>query len=248
MGQDNTRGRIIKSWLSGQPVDFPAPVAPKEFAVSQHPSEQVSGATAQCERLSEVVGNVYGLTYCDANGEESRRRIGISHVDYAGDTFYVGAFCFERQAYRTFRVDRMMELINLRTGEVHDSAMKWCRGLIATGSAEEMMRICIHDLNILGLVARCDGHLHEQEVAFMVEHVLDVLGYPSNANVEAMSKVADAIYPDEKRLEKSLWAVRRASTEAKRRLLSSARRIIDADKVLADAEFDVALEIERALS
>ena len=248
MGQDSSRGRIIKSWLSGQPVDFPAPIAPKGFAVSQNPSEQPEASIASGERLSDVVGNVYGLIYCDANGDESRRRIKISHVDYVGDTFYVGAYCFERQAYRTFRVDRMMELVNMRTGEIHDSAMDWCRGLIATGSAEEMMRMCIHDLNILGLLARCDGHLHEQEVAFMVEHVLDVLGYPPKANVEAMSKVADAIYPDENRLEKSLLIARRASAESKRRLLKSARRIVDADEILAEAEFDVARQIEQALA
>lgn len=248
MGQDSSRGRIIKSWLSGQPVELPAPVAPKGFTVSQSPSELHQETIPSSERLSDVVGNVYGLTYCDANGDESRRRIKISHVDYVGDTFYVGAYCFERQAYRTFRVDRMMELVNLRTGEIHDSAIEWCRGLIATGNAEEMMRICIHDLHILGLLARCDGHLHEQEVAFMVEHVLDVLGYPPKANVKAMSKVADAIYPDEDRLQKSLLIARRASAESKRRLLNSARRIVDADEVLAEAEFDVARQIEQALA
>lgn len=248
MGQDSSRGRIIKSWLSGKPVDFPAPVAPKGFAVSQNPSGLHQESIPSGERLSDVVGNVYGLTYSDANGDESRRRIKISHVDYVGDTFYVGAYCFERQAYRTFRIDRMMELVNMRTGEVHDSAMDWCRGLIATGSAEEMMRMCIHDLNILGLLARCDGHLHEQEIAFMVEHVLDVLGYPPKANAKAMSKVADAIYPDENRLEKSLLIARRASADSKRRLLNSARRIVDADEVLAEAEFDVARQIELAFS
>ena len=149
MEQDNQRSRTIKSWLAGQPVDIPAPAPPHGFTINREPAEQAEVIVPSCERLGEVVGNVYGLTYCNTNGKEDGASIRISHVDYLGDAFYVGAYCFERQAYRTFRVDRMMELINLRTGEVHDSAMHWCRGLVAAGSAEEMMRVCIHDLNIL---------------------------------------------------------------------------------------------------
>jgi hypothetical protein len=217
--------------------------------VSPEPAEPaLVAAPARAERLSDVIGTTYGLLYRDVSGTETRRRIKVSHIDYNGDVFYIGAYCFERGAYRTFRADRMMELVNLRTGEIHERAPDWCRGLIVRGGPQEMMRACSGDLEILGLVARCDGHLHEQEVAFMVEHVLDVLEYPAKANAAKMAKIADAIYPDERRLEAALRMARRQSSNSKRRLLKSVRRIIDADEILAEAEFDVGLEIERALS
>lgn len=230
-------------------MNLPAPDAPTGFLADSEPTDHsLESAPAIAERLNEVVGTIYGLTYCDVNGIESRRRIRVSHIDYNGQNFYVGAYCFERKAYRLFRADRIIELVSLRTGEIHDSAMNWCRELVMNGGPEAMMRSCIHDLDILGLVARCDGHLHEQEVAFMVEHVLDALDYPQNADPTRMAKIADAIYPEETRLKGALRIARTYSPEAKRRLLKSVRHIVDADEVLASQEFDIASELQRTLA
>jgi len=59
------------------------------------------------------------MEYTDASGNRSRRRITTRHVDDRGATRYLVAVCHERNALRTFRLDRIDCFISA-DGEVED--------------------------------------------------------------------------------------------------------------------------------
>lgn len=62
------------------------------------------------------LGLALGIEYVDAAGVRTRRRVTI----IAADTEYLKAFCHERRAFRTFRIDRVTGQFAARTGECID--------------------------------------------------------------------------------------------------------------------------------
>ncbi len=56
---------------------------------------------------------VLEITYVDAKGRETARRITPLRVQAANDYVYVVAFCHLRQAERSFRLDRIVAISSL---------------------------------------------------------------------------------------------------------------------------------------
>lgn len=60
----------------------------------------------------------YLMTYRDASGEISEREIRPKRVERRGDHLYLVSYCLKARAPRTFRVDRILLLIDSDTGEI----------------------------------------------------------------------------------------------------------------------------------
>lgn len=56
------------------------------------------------------------LTYEDADGATTTRDVLVHRYDFDGDGYIVG-HCSLRQAERTFRIDRVRQMVDLDTGE-----------------------------------------------------------------------------------------------------------------------------------
>jgi predicted DNA-binding transcriptional regulator YafY len=60
------------------------------------------------------VGSSYFIEYADAAGNKTERIVKVSRVDSA----YLQGFCKMRRGGRTFRIDRIISLADLSTGEI----------------------------------------------------------------------------------------------------------------------------------
>lgn len=67
----------------------------------------------------DAAGSTFAIDYLDSTGTLSRRRITMREIYTNGDRTYVQAFCHERRAARSFRFDRIIEVIDI-DGECHD--------------------------------------------------------------------------------------------------------------------------------
>ena len=67
----------------------------------------------------DAAGSTFAIDYLDSKGALSRRRITVREIYTNGDRTYVQAFCHERGAARSFRFDRIAEVIDI-DGECHD--------------------------------------------------------------------------------------------------------------------------------
>jgi tellurite resistance protein len=76
------------------------------------------------------------IEYCDTSGVFTRRRVTMRNVIDRGDQRYLQAFCHERNAMRTFRLDRITCLIS-QDGEVED-AEAFFDEVLATAEVEEL--------------------------------------------------------------------------------------------------------------
>jgi len=79
------------------------------------------------------------IEYTDAQGRFSRRRITMRHVDDTGGTQFLYAFCHERNAMRSFRLDRISCLIS-QDGEVEEAAPWFAHILSISDSARIALR------------------------------------------------------------------------------------------------------------
>lgn len=121
-------------------------------------------------RLETISGFSCIIRYSDARGRVSERRISCQRLDAAENGRFLRAFCHERGSLRMFRVDRIIEVVDLHTGEAggpeffdrfeightHNGKLMW--GLSPVRRSEVLAA-----LNALAFIARCDGRFHPAE-------------------------------------------------------------------------------------
>jgi hypothetical protein len=155
--------------------------------------------------FGEALGeDVYGITlmieYVAADSTVSRRRIMLRSVSVRnGHEIYLRAFCFERSAPRTFRIDRVRAFIDV-DGVVHDDPIAFLRdelrltlprvapadrlgslaALGGTGATDNggdekpgvaQRRVARDGLRVLCALARSDGLLHSAEVDAVLDYI-----------------------------------------------------------------------------
>ncbi|WP_292959671.1 TerB family tellurite resistance protein [Novosphingobium sp. UBA1939] len=102
------------------------------------------------------------IRYTDAQGEMSERRIVCRSIEGYGKAETVNAWCCERKASRSFRIDRMAELVCLETGEVLDPIQHFEQ--LRLHGALKVKDKSLNDFGrILVFMARCDGEVHPLE-------------------------------------------------------------------------------------
>lgn len=119
-----------------------------------------------------IAGYFCIITYQNASGQSSQRRITCRRYELAGTHHYLFAFCHERSAPRRFRADRITEIIDPETGEVSEPAQFLqsfspdveLRSGINWGLAPSQRADLIAGLNALTFMARCDHEWHPLEV------------------------------------------------------------------------------------
>lgn len=132
--------------------------------------------------LGHAEGQSFMIEYRDAGGRLSTRRITVWSLGQgAGGVPVLKAFCHERKAQRTFRVDRIACCIDYG-GEIHDDVASFMAENF--GMAQELARqaaapadpwaharpIVHHDAAILSALSLCDGLMRDGEVRIAAEH------------------------------------------------------------------------------
>lgn len=156
------------------------PLALDTFAVRlpDNDADEMLLLDQHAEALESISGIGCTIKYFDANGEESERRLSCRKLTKIGGIFYLQAFCHERDAMRTFRVDRISELSCGATGEVFDKPQDFLSRYTAdesngSASAFGLSFVLAADLraslNIMAFIARSDGHFADSEATAVAD-------------------------------------------------------------------------------
>lgn len=180
----------IVAAVHGLSVEPPRP----EWATARTPEVEETISLVQRDGASSWAGFI---RYVDSGGEVSERRIVCRGIHGYGRAEQVAAICCEKRAHRSFRIDRIQELICLETGEVLDPAMHF-EQLRLHGALKVTDKALTDFGRVLVFMAKCDGAVHPLEI----EAVHDALGRyvlrigGDDRTLEAAVKNVGKIAPD----------------------------------------------------
>ncbi len=182
-------------WLRERRVD-PPPIPPDVVALAPlddvEPLEQVTQpqVVPTRESASDLNGTSWFISYADAAGAVSKRRITILEVKESakGDRSLM-AKCHERNGVRQFRIDRIAELIDLATGEIVEPPSRVLGAASAAPKPRDqnakdyayLMSECRDPMRVLLLLARADGRVctaEEEIILSFAKDVADDIGRP----------------------------------------------------------------------
>lgn len=246
-----------------------APVA-KDALKFQGINESVPQAEDSAEMLlpydaaealdGSLAGHTLMIEYEDGEGRQSRRRITIRQF-VGGTPGRIDAICLERQAVRTFRLDRIKSIID-RYGEVFEPASKYFESklgikapdLFAPSKSEayrlKIMSVVGPGLHLLTAIAAADRFLHAEEQEAIMRYC-DVCCLKAGLNLTPSwvsmleQHIQRSLALDNEMLVKAVKAL--AASNYKKQFDHAAREVIEADGVQDLAESRIYMEISAAL-
>lgn len=227
------------------------PTAPDTFSpvLATVDVEEISSTVEAAPDLESIGGIGCIITYKDSGGDHSVRRITCRRLSRKETTVYLQAFCHEREAVRTFRLDRIEEVCSGETGEVFRPAGRFFEPYHATndGGAAVGWGLSIQkaadlraSLNVLAFLARADGHFCPNEVQVVAEFARvfahSVAGKPLDH--EAVAAYAQKLAPDGETFFVALQRIGNdgAASHLGKMLLGAAAKLVQADGELEDSE------------
>lgn len=175
------------------------------------------------------------LEYEDANGYVSSRAIAVSRVIEIKEKWFLSCFCHERREPRWFRLDRILELIDLSTGEVVADPLTWVKDHLGHGYNERSIEILASEVTILLALSCSDGAVIEDELDFIKLHIDRSEVVPVDSIVFT-DKALAVTSINERVLYEALRIVKYCDSEQKRKLMRAARQVVEADGVLHENE------------
>lgn len=167
----------MQQWLSARPVaPPPLPVILPEDDADE--VEEPSRGVAE--------GQAFMIEYVAADGAATRRRVVVWGIrdDSANGIPTLYAKCLERNAMRSFRIDRIRCCIDF-DGEVHDDVPRFMAetfgmdlaGIMAEAKAHDgkrwidAMGLIRYDASLIAAVIRADGFIKPPETAVAAEYL-----------------------------------------------------------------------------
>lgn len=201
------------------------------------------------EDLSDTIGTALFITYKSSKGEISTRRISIKKTE--NDKIW--AYCFEKQALRSFRLDRIIEAVDMATGEV----LLENDGLLSELSAPEIedskdaksatkkaLQKCRHGLNILVYLARCDGHFHSDEIDILSHYMMSEC-FETNFDSDYLETRFKRHYPDIDDFFDSIDILEKKDPRTIQIISRYAAQIVQADGIIVQQEATLLTELEQ---
>lgn len=212
-----------------------------------------------------IDGLTFGIEYCNAKNEHSRRRITLKNRN----NYYLYAFCHERHATRCFAIDRVQSIILLQTGEVienvkafidtldvaqktqtsHERKSKYGPKAEDKPETDRAMGRVRDGARILMWFARCDGEVPSEEIEAIMEHYCysrceETEGRTALAKYDKdyMRRYVSLQYPDSQTLKACIDRIVNSDSEDHIALLKTAiQKVIDADGRLTAEEVEASL-------
>jgi len=201
---------------------------------------------------NDVAGLTCIIDYVDASGSPSRRRITVRRLETKYDRTYLTAFCHERHALRSFRLDRVHSVTDTSHRTYTDPFQFFetiPHGRLPDASAvnspdgqAEAFSRCRDGIRVLVFLARCDGEFHASERTVLSEYCRcrcdDPRYEPLEYRLEMLLEYADRQHPD---AEVFLECARRIAGQAVtgghlRLLCDSVRALVEADGAVTHNE------------
>jgi WYL domain len=209
--------------------------------------EEICSENSETE-VDAIAGLAILIEYENVKGETATRLVTCRRLDLHGDKKYLFGFCHSKQNVRQFRIDRVKEIFDHRTGQslgpvdaffdryTPDQIVKSPLGF-GLSVRRRADFLCL--LNALVFVARCDRDYHPLERATLEKLIARFwlrLDLPNNPDEEAVLSMADRLAPDGETFWVSLHRIAREPTLVKI-MRETARDIIEADGFIAKEEF-----------
>lgn len=200
------------------------------------------------EELPLIAGTSCIIEYRKADGEESQRVVTCQRLDQHGDVLYLYAYCQTRKQVRQFRVDRVLSVCDVETGEQYASALAFFANYqtdsqhasqLGWGLSVRRKSDFLSFLNALVFLARCDREFHPLERQTLEQIVATCwirMEYPGDPDVHSILAHVDRLAPD----PETFWVAmhRCANTPTLLgQLKRGAREVVEADGWIADEEF-----------
>lgn len=200
------------------------------------------------ENLPTIAGISCIIEYGKANGEQSQRVVTCQRLDDHAGTIYLWAYCHLRTQKRQFRVDRIIAVFDVETGEEHASPISFFSNYRAdvTHASQPGWGLSVRRrsdflalLNVLVFLARCDREYHPLERAALEQIVATCwmrMEYPGDPDIASILAHIDRLAPD----AETFWiAMHRCATSPLLLVLlhRAARQMVDADGKVTDEEF-----------
>lgn len=226
-------------------IDQQFGLAPKYPTVEGYlqslPSADADGGDDDDEEFldeSDVQGQSFTIGYRDSSGATSTRRITVRKLHRSADgCLCLKVFCWERQASRSFRVDRITSLCRLSDPAQIAAPIEFFEKFMTDGidsAAAAAMQILRPGLRVLLYLARCDGKVHPAE-----EDVIKsfVIAHAPATPWDSIREFLKSQHPDPK-LARSMLKSSLADRSSAAKLLTAAKKLVEADGVLAPEEVE----------
>ena len=180
------------------------------------------------------------LIYEDAEGNTTKRPISISKINKNADgERYLNGYCWMRRGPRCFKCDRIVEAIDLETGEVIEDFDEW---EFAPASMSQQLRAIEKELSVLTFLGHSDGELVQREADIIVNYIFDELIDPefSDEHANAVIRRWDV---DQVAFFEALGTLSRRKRPLARSFVRALKSVVLADGVLHDMENRVLKEI-----
>lgn len=189
------------------------------------------------------------LHYEDSRGGRSHRVIQLKCVQTRGEAHYLCGFCELRGKYREFRLDRVVEIIDMRTGEVAENPDSYLAPLLDLARTAQsrktrdvtdgLLAESVNGLVVLLYFANSDGELHPGERAVLWDY-LDWQKERCSLKGRVVKPAIDALmrtmFPTSDQFADALEALLTAEHNHAQRVLDLVPKIIDADGQLDEEE------------
>lgn len=228
------------------------------------PSDDISENTDVEKELGWAEGQTFMICYVDSSGNETERRITVRdlRLNTEGIPLLV-AWCHERSATRTFRLDRVTAVIN-RDGEfikppysffVESFGMSPRLAACDLPKLASLVRIrksFTHHLMPLAHLASIDGYLDADEQGIILDHCLrlssDAGLRATSAEEQSLRRYLRTLKPTKFILNRALNGLERDSPKRITALVATAHHVMDADGFRSPEEEKYLLELKQELT
>lgn len=177
------------------------------------------------------------LRYMDASGGISARSVAVHRLIETDEAMLLQCFCFARNAPRSFRLDGIMEMVDLSTGEVVGDPEKWVSDNLGHGYNEQSCELLAGEVTVLLALCCADGEIIEDELDVVKLHIDRSEVLPQH-QVVFTDKALALTSINEFSLRAALRVIAKSDADQKRKLMRSAKQVVEADGVLHLGEIE----------
>lgn len=175
--------------------------------------------------------SLFLMDYLDEVGAFSRRRITVHSVNAK----YIRAYCHERQAFRTFRCDRVKAMVDMHTGELVGDLHA------ALALEKDALNLLFgkvqSEVLVLAYIARADGRMVAAERAIIAEHLV-ATHTGELIEAEDIDKRIKRTACTREECAGALKVIRSAAPEVRERVMQTAKAIVLADGKTQHSELE----------
>ncbi len=198
--------------------------------------------------LESISGLAIIIEYVNSKGEKTTRAVTCRKLILNGDNHYVTGFCHTKKALRQFRVDRINEIFDHKTGASLNPVSKFFSNYspneitkcsFGFGLSVKLRADFVSLLNALVFLAKCDAEYHPLERSTLENLTsrfwlrMEILSEPDE---NAVLDFADRLAPDAETFWVSMHRIAKNPTLTKI-MQQTAVELIEADGTIAKEEF-----------